>query len=120
MAVWDVARFEADAIVVTDGQSYVRCQVDDGKAVWNKENKKLPSYIRDRVTMMAKTRKYLTCNKNNCVHHEFSVRGGVSNVCGLRNFKSHIEKGEIQANMGFWHGMQEAACSKFEHAISRM
>jgi hypothetical protein len=117
MAVWDVARFESDAIVVSDGVQMIRCQVDNGKAIWNKENKKLPSYIRDRVTMMAKTRKHLTCTKSSCVHYEFSASGGVSSVCGLRNFKSHIEKGEIKANMGFWHGMQEVACSKFEHII---
>jgi hypothetical protein len=120
MAVWDVFSFETDAIVVSDGQSAVRCQVDGGKIVWSSISKKLPKYIKERITMMAWQRTYLYCTKDTCSHHKYKASKGVTSVCGLKKVNDHIASGEVQTSMGFWKGPQVVSCNKFRHIIEDM
>jgi hypothetical protein len=120
MSSWFVRHVTEQAIVVSNGVNDFQVQVRNAAVVWDKVSNKLPREFKRRVSAMALARKYLTCDKNMCVHHKAKARGGVVNVCGLKNAAHFLGTGGIAVNTGFWLGPEVVGCVKFEHEISRM
>lgn len=117
--MWDVLRFEKDAIVLRnyDTGAELSCQVKDGNIVWAQESRRLPKDIRERIIMMAWQRRYLYCTEESCKYHKYSATKGVTHACGHHQWRNQVKQGNIQVEMGFWFGPKMVACSKYVNIL---